>query len=119
MPTTNDPHAVDDYLAALPEPRRAALQRTREIALRAAPGATERVSYGIPIIRLGRDLIGLSAAAAHLSLHVMSPALASAVRARHPELRGTGATIHFTEDSPLPDAVIDEIVTGRIAELGA
>lgn len=113
---THDPGAVDAYLDALPEVRRVALQRLRERVHRAAPGATERVAYGIPIIRRERDLIGFSAAARHLSLHTMSTVIGAEVRDRHPEIRGTGATIHFTEDAPLPDALIDEIVAARIEE---
>lgn len=88
----------------------------RERVHQNAPGATERVAYGIPIIRLQLDLIGFSAAARHLSLHIMSTAIGAEVRDRHPGIRGTGATIHFTEDAPLPDALIDEIVAARLEE---
>jgi len=108
--------AIDDYLGALTEPRREALQRLRDIVHRTVPGATERFAYRIPIIRVQQDLVGFSAAARHLSLHVMSTGLVAQIMARHPEVRGSGATIHFTEDEPLPEELIEEILHARLEE---
>lgn len=119
MARSEGEQAVDDYLAALPDPRRAALQHLREMVHRSAPGAEDRFAYRIPIIRLQQDLVGYSAAARHLSLHVMSTTLAAEIMARRPEVKGTGATIHFTETSPLPDDLIEEIVQSRLAENAA
>ncbi len=49
MPEVRDPTAwIDAYLAALPEPQRAALQILRETIAAAAPAAAGAVSYGMP-----------------------------------------------------------------------
>ncbi len=61
-PSDEGARAVNAYLDALPGERREALQRLRDIIHGAAPGATERVAYGIPIVRLARGprrLLGL------------------------------------------------------------
>lgn len=113
----NAPEEVDAYLASLSADVGAALADVRDVIRRAAPGATERISYRIPIFRLTRDLVGISAHGKHCSLHTMSPSL---VRGMRDELKGvemSGATIHFTPDSPLPAAMVERIVKARIDEL--
>lgn len=112
------PQEIDAYLAALPDDIRQALERVRAIVREIAPDCTERVSYGIPIFRLGKDLVGLSAHENHCALHTMSPPL---VKALADDLRGvkvSGATIHFTPDAPLSRDLIEKIVRERMKELG-
>ncbi len=111
------PGEVDAYLAALPEDVRAALARARCIVREVAPGCTERVSYGVPIFRLGKDLVGLSAQRDHCALHSMSPGLMSAMRAELKGIKVSGATIHFTPEAPLSRELIESIVRARMAEL--
>jgi uncharacterized protein YdhG (YjbR/CyaY superfamily) len=56
--------AVDEYLAALPAGKRAALQWLRRHIRAAAPTADECISYGIPAFRLdGKLLVHFGAAA--------------------------------------------------------
>ena len=112
-----EPHPeIDAYLTALPAERRTALQRLRDLIHRAAPEATERFAYRIPIIRDQQDLVGFSAAKGHLSLHVMSTRIVADVLGRHPDLKGGGATLHFTESAPLPEDLVEEIVRARAEE---
>jgi len=113
--------SVDDYLAALPEEVRAALEKLRKIIKAAAPGTTEVISYRIPVLKYqGHPLVGFGAAKNHCSFFTMStsmiPNLAH-MRAR--ELKGyeiSGATIHFTPDKPLSAALVTKLVRERIAE---
>ncbi|MFO7698509.1 MAG: DUF1801 domain-containing protein [Anaerolineae bacterium] len=114
----NAPEEVDVYLAALPEDQRAALQSLREIVHEMAPECTERVSYGIPMFRLKRDLVGLSAHARHVALHTLSPALAGTIEAEFPTVKVSGATIQFTPASPLPREAVERVLTARIKEAG-
>ena len=112
------PREIDAYLAALPEDVRASLERLRSIIKQTAPECTERVSYGIPIFRLRRDLVGISAHKNHCSLHSMSPPL---IEAMSGELEGTqvsGATIHFTTAAPLSRELVERIVRKRMGEIG-
>ena len=112
------PEEVDAYLAGLSGDDRAALEALRGIIRQAAPECTERVSYGIPIFRLQRDLVGLSAQKDHCSLHSMSPPL---MKAMAKELRGftvSGATVHFAAEKPLPRELVETIVQRRMQEIG-
>ena len=109
---------IGDYLAGLPPEQRTALQRVVDVASRVAPDAEEGTSYGMPALRLdGRPLIGITAAAKHLSVFPFSPAVVEAVA---PDLAGfslSKGTIRFTVETPVPDAVVERIVTLRRAEL--
>lgn len=72
----------------------------------------------MPALRLaGRPLLGITAAAKHLSVFPFSPAVVEAVA---PDLTGhslSKGTIRFAVDQPIPDEVIERIVTLRRAEL--
>lgn len=112
------PEEIDAYLAALPDAVRLSLERVRDIVRATAPACTERVSYKIPIFRLRKDLVGMSAHKHHCSLHTMSPPLVDSLA---DELRGvkvSGATVHFTPESPLPRELVERIVRERMREVG-
>jgi uncharacterized protein YdhG (YjbR/CyaY superfamily) len=83
-----------------------------------APECTERVSYGIPIFRLNKDLVGISAQKSHCSLHTMSPPLVEAMGEALSGVRVSGATIHFDPQSPLPRELVKQILRARMRELG-
>jgi uncharacterized protein YdhG (YjbR/CyaY superfamily) len=112
------PEEVDAYLEALPEDKRSALARVRSIITETATECTERVSYRIPIFRLQKDLIGMSAQKNHCALHTMSPALIKAMAAELKGYRVSGATVHFTPEEPLPRKLIERIIQERIKESG-
>jgi uncharacterized protein YdhG (YjbR/CyaY superfamily) len=109
---------IGDYLAGLEPGERAALQHVVDVARRVAPEAEEGTSYGMPALRLdGRPLLGITAAARHLSVFPFSPAVVEAVA---PELDGfslSKGTIRFSVGRPVPDAVLERIVSLRLAEL--
>jgi uncharacterized protein YdhG (YjbR/CyaY superfamily) len=102
------PEEIDAYLAALPDDVRASLERVRSIVRKTAPECTERVSYGIPVLRLRKDLVGMSAQKNHCSLHSMSPRLMKAMAEELKGVRVSGATLHFTPEDPLPRGVYRE-----------
>jgi len=107
---------IDDYLAAVPEKMRGALENLRKTIKAAAPEATETISYRIPTFKHQGPLVAFSAATNHCAFHLMSPSL---MAERKEELKGydtTTATIRFTPDKPLPAALVNGIVKARIAE---
>lgn len=112
------PQEIDAYLEPLADDVRTALEELRSIIREIAPDCTERVSYGIPIFRLRKDLVGMSVSKNHCSLHSMSPPL---MKAMVDELRGikvSGATVHFTPEKPLPRELVERIVRERAQEAG-
>ena len=111
---------IGDYLAGLAPEQRDALQAIVDVAVRAAPDAEEGTSYGMPALKLGgRPLLGITAAAKHLSVFPFSPAVVEAVAADLEGFSLSKGTIRFTVDRPIPDAVVERIVDLRRAELEA
>jgi uncharacterized protein YdhG (YjbR/CyaY superfamily) len=114
------PTSVDEYLAALPEAPRAALEKLRKQIQAAAPEAAETISYQMPTFKLdGRFLVSYAAFKNHCSLFPASKAVLEAYgKELEPYFSGKG-TIRFTTDKPLPSALVKKIVKTRIEENAA
>ena len=63
---------VDDYLDALPDDRRDALARVREVVRGAAPDAAESVRHGMPFYELHGDLCAMASQKNHMSFYMLS-----------------------------------------------
>jgi uncharacterized protein YdhG (YjbR/CyaY superfamily) len=112
------PASVDEYLAALPEERRAAVGKLRRTINAAAPEATETIAYGMPALRShgGQFLVSYAAYKKHYSLFPASGAVVEALGEElTPYLAGKG-TIQFPADRAIPSAVVTKIVKVRVAE---
>lgn len=111
------PTTIDEYLAALSDDKRAALETLRTTIQAAAPRAEECISYSLPAFRLdGRMLVAFGARANHCGFYPMS---ASTVAAFKDELTGyetSQGTIRFQPDRPLPAVLVRKLVKARIAE---
>lgn len=108
---------VDAYLARAPPAHRAALERLRRQIHRAAPGASEKMSYGIPTIALdGRNLVHFASFRAHCTFFPGSIVQELGVARL---LRGFAVSkggVRFTPDQPIPAATVARIVKARIAQ---
>jgi uncharacterized protein YdhG (YjbR/CyaY superfamily) len=116
MRAMEKPSGVEEYLAALPDAERGALERLRETIRSAAPMATEKISYGMPAFHHRGNLVYYGAFKDHCSLF---PGSKKVLADHADELAGyetTKGTIHFTVDEPLPAALVRKIVKERIAE---
>jgi uncharacterized protein YdhG (YjbR/CyaY superfamily) len=113
------PRTIDEYLAAVSEDQRAALERLRRTIRAAAPKAEECISYGLAAFRLNGMLVALGATANHCAFYLMST---SVLDAHRNELEGydtSKGTIRFGPDLPLPAALVRKLVKARIAENAA
>ena len=111
------PRTIDEYLAALSEDKRAALEKIRTAIRAAAPKAEECISYRLPAFRLdGRMLVAFGATTNHCAFYPMS---SSSVEDHTDELKGydtSKGTIRFQADKPLPATLVRKLVKARIAE---
>ena len=62
---TGKPKTIDEYLAALSDDKRAALEKLRKAIQAAAPKAEECISYQLPAFRQNRMLVAFGATAKH------------------------------------------------------
>jgi uncharacterized protein YdhG (YjbR/CyaY superfamily) len=114
------PTSVEDYMAALPEGPRAALEELRKTIKAAAPEATETISYQMPAFKdHGRFLVSFAAFKDHCSLFPASYAVMEAYGEElKPYFSGKG-TLRFTTDKPIPTALVKKIVKTRLEENAA
>ena len=101
------PTSVEDYLAALPQESRAALEKLRKTIQAAAPQATETISYQMPAFK------------DHCSLFPMSGKVIEDHREELEPYYTRKGTIRFHADKPLPAALVTKIVQARIEENAA
>ena len=116
-----DSRSVNEYIAGLPDDRRAAMELLRATIKAAVPEASETISYEMPAFRShgGQFLVSYNAYKAHYSLF---PASDSVINECGPELTpylsGKG-TIRFPADEPIPVVLITTILKVRWAENAA
>jgi uncharacterized protein YdhG (YjbR/CyaY superfamily) len=115
------PTSVEEYLASLPDERRAVVELLRQTIKAAAPEATETIAYQMPAFRShhGQFLVSYAAYKNHYSLFPASGAVIEAIGEElTPYLAGKG-TIRFPADKPVPAALVTKIVEVRFAEIAA
>lgn len=109
---------MTDYIAGLDEPDRSAMAAVHRAALELVPDAVEGVSYGMPALRYrDKPLLSVMQAKGHIGLYPYSPAVIEAVADRLGGYSRSKGTIRFTADHPLPDGVVERIVTLRRDEI--
>lgn len=107
----------DDYLAQLPDDKRATLEKVRKAIRAAAPDAKEGMSYGMPAFIRGKSIAGYAAHAKHCSYHPMSGDIVAALAKDLEGYETTKGGIRFPIGKPLPAALIRKLVKARLAEI--
>ena len=114
---TTPPKTVDAYLAAQPKPARDVLQRVRATLRKALPGATEGISYQIPIYKLdGAMVLYFAGFRDHYSIYPATPRL---IEELEEELAGylhNKATLRFSYEEAVPTRLIARMAKVRAAE---
>jgi uncharacterized protein YdhG (YjbR/CyaY superfamily) len=112
-----DPTTVDEYLATLPDDRRAAMEELRRAIRAAAQHAEEVITYKMPGFRThGRFLVSYDAYKRHYSLFPASEAVIAGLGDEiAPYLAGRG-TIRFPADRPIPMDLVRRVIEIRVIE---
>lgn len=108
---------IDTFFDNLEPPRRAELEKIRQLVHEIVPQAQEVISYGIPAFKYrNKYLVGFCSYKHHLSLFPTS----SPILAFKDELAGytvSSGTIQFTLDRPLPSGLVRRIILNRVADI--
>ncbi len=113
------PKSIDAYLAGVPEPARATLQKVRA-AIRSAvpPGATETISYKIPAFKHDQVIIWFAAFASHCSIFPT----ARIIEQFKDDLKAftiSKGTVQFPIDKPFPASLLKKMVKARLVQIAA
>jgi uncharacterized protein YdhG (YjbR/CyaY superfamily) len=120
MTTRPKATTIDEYLAALDDGKRVALEKLRKTIRAAAPRAEEHIGYGLAAFRLdGKPLVAIGASTSHCAFYPMNGTTVSAFTRELKDYETAKGTIRFQETKPLPAALVRRIVKARIAENAA
>ena len=103
---------IDEYISIFPADIQVILEKVRQTIQKAAPEATETMSYGIPTFKRNGKHIIVSFAGwkHHISLYPL-PAGDEAFQQQIAPYKRAKGTIQFQLDNPIPYDVVEEIVT--------
>ena len=106
--TPGPPATIDDYIAGFPKNIQRILVRVRATIRKAAPGARETISYGIPTFRRNGNLVHFAAYKSHIGLYPAprgNPRFGRELSA----YEGGKGTVRFPLDRPIPYGLIARI----------
>jgi uncharacterized protein YdhG (YjbR/CyaY superfamily) len=112
---------VEEYLAGLPDDRRAVLEHLRGLVRATAPEATAEVfGYGMPGFKYrGRPLIYFASFKNHMSIFAVGYEPINRHRAELADFELRAGTIHFQPEKPLPDSLVKAMIQERMADIDA
>lgn len=110
------PKNFAEYAAGFPPKVRRALQSVRSTIKKAAPGAEEIISYGMPAFRQRTILVWFGAHAKHIGLYPKAAAMSAFKRELNAYKHAKGS-VQFPLDEPMPLELIARIVRFRVDEV--
>ncbi len=107
---------VNEYMQTFPNDTRELLEKVRRTILEALPGAEEKISYGIPGVRLNdRYVIYFSGWKDHIALYPRPHSDEALQKALEPYASGKG-TIRFELDQPIPYDLVAKVAQTLASE---
>lgn len=103
------------FIAGFPSETQALLNRIRAIIRKAAPGATETISYGIPTFVLEGNLVHFSGYKSHIGFYPGAGGIEAFKKELSAYVTSKG-TVQFPLDKSLPAALITRIVRFRVQQ---
>lgn len=114
---TTKPEDIDGYITGFPKDTQKVLEQIRVTIKKAAPGAEEKISYGMPTFTLGgKYLVYFAAHKKHIGLYPVPGGNRSLVKDFSLYKTSGKGTIQFPLDRPMPLDLITKIVKFRIKE---
>jgi len=108
---------IDEYLAALEEPKRTTLARLRQTILEILPEADQGISYGVPAFKIGgKTIAGFAAFKDHVSY---LPHSGSVFGDLGDELKGystSSGALRFGVHEPLPASLVEKLIGVRLRQ---
>ena len=114
------PSTIDEYIAEFPQDTKKKLEEIRATIKSTAPGAGEKISYGIPCITMNdKYLLYFAGYKKHIGLYPVPSANKGFEKDYAPYVTSGKGTIQFPLDKPLPLALIKKITKFRVGEHSA
>jgi uncharacterized protein YdhG (YjbR/CyaY superfamily) len=109
------PQSMDEYIASFPLEIQKILQEIRLIVQKAAPEASEKISYGMPTFALKGNLVHFAAFKNHIGFY-STPSGTSEFQQEILGYKHAKGSIQFPISQPMPFDLIAKIVKFRVEE---
>jgi uncharacterized protein YdhG (YjbR/CyaY superfamily) len=109
---------IDEYIAGFPKDIQAILQKIRQTVKKAAPDATEKISYQMPTFYLNGNLVHFAAFKNHIGFYP-TPSGTAKFKKEISGYQAAKGSIQFPVDQPIPYDLIRQIVEFRVKENSA
>jgi uncharacterized protein YdhG (YjbR/CyaY superfamily) len=106
---------VDAYIATFAKPVQSRLKKVRAIIRKAAPKATEVISYRIPAYRMNGMLVFFAGFKSHIGLFPPVRGNEALVKALK-KYAGPKGNLRFPHDAPLPLPLVSRIVRHQVKQ---
>lgn len=107
--------SIEAYYKELSDDEAQKLQELHEIIKKAAPGAEEVISYGMPAFKQNRVLVYYAAAKNHIGFYP-TPGAIVAFSDRLSHYKTSKGAVQFPWNEPLPATLVHEMVQFRVEE---
>jgi uncharacterized protein YdhG (YjbR/CyaY superfamily) len=108
---------IDQYLAALEEPKRTTLARLRQTILDILPEADQGISYGVPAFKVrGKTIAGFAAFKNHLSYLPHSGSVFGDLRDDLKRYSTSSGALRFGVNEPLPAPLVEKLIEVRLRQ---
>lgn len=107
---------IDEYIAGFPQETQAILQQVRATIHKAAPTATEAISYAIPTFKLNGNLVHFAAYKNHIGFYP-APTGSEAFKKELSAYKTGKGSVQFPIGQPMPLDLITRIVKFRVKEM--
>ena len=111
----DQPQTVDDYIGWFPEEVRGKLRKIRATIRKAAPKATEGISYQIPTYKMDGDLVHFAAYKRHIAIYPAAKG-SDKFNARISAFLTFKSTVRFPLEQPVPYDLVAALVKLRVKE---
>jgi hypothetical protein len=98
--------SVDDYIGALPPDRLDRVTRLRSLIHEIAPDVVERIEWKMPVLARGERWVAIASQKSYISVYLNNNAVAAAVVASDPLLKGGKACVNIPDRAELPIAAL-------------
>ncbi len=111
----NNSKTIDEYISGFPKDVQAKLRDIRSTIRKNAPGAEEKISYGLATFTLYGNLVHFGAFKNHIGFYA-TPGGNEAFKKELSKYKGSKGAVQFPLDKPLPLALIARMVKYRVKE---
>ena len=109
------PSDIDEYIERHSNEDQRLLRQMRATIHKAAPGASEKISYGIPTFYSNGNLVHFAVFTNHIGFYPTSSGIAAFKKELGPYKWSKGA-VQFPKNKPLPLSLVAKIVKFRVKQ---